>query len=114
MDVGIRKAGLWLRDRPRGFSVSSSLRQPCDARDGLALHDGEVGTGHLREWELDEMRGTCRVEGRGPHKGLRGPSWPVDIAGRELLNGLSSFKQNKREERKFGDTSEVEFIRPGK
>lgn len=114
MDVGNGKAGLWLRDRPRGFSVSSSLRQPRDARDGSALQDEEVGTEHLRGREPDEMRGTCRVEGWGPHKGLRGPSWPVGIAGREPLNGLSSFKQNKRGERKFGDPSEVEFIRPGK
>lgn len=49
----------------------------------------------------------------GSHKGLRGSSWLVGGAGKELLNGLR-FKQNKRGERKFGDTSEVEFIRPGK
>lgn len=50
----------------------------------------------------------------GSHKGLRGSSWLVGGAGKELLNGLSRFKQNKRGERKFGNTSEVEFIRPGK
>lgn len=35
-----------------------------------------------------------------------------DVDGRKLLKALSRFKQNKREESKFLDPSEVEFIRP--
>lgn len=50
----------------------------------------------------------------GPHRWLRGPLWAVDVAARDKLNVLSRFKPNKRGEKKFGDTSEVHFIRCSK
>lgn len=73
-----------------------------------------MGTEHHRVWELDEIQGTCHMAGQGPHKGLRGPLWPMGVAGRGPLSGLRRFRQNKRGDRKFRDASEVEFIRPGK